>query len=140
MKISVILFTLLFSVSAVSKAGPNNDVYQVTLRAQKSEMQMFICIKGECQKSLSHKEFQDGYLYDFGTFSVPDAGNIELRVWKRDPEERRIRRARENYASGICEISSCGSFSFSKVNTPATSTTDTCQLGLSCSRGETGIR
>ena len=136
MKKRLALIPLLFSISAPSNAETNTNAYQVTLRAEQSDMQLFVCINGECQKSLSNTKSQDEYIYDFGTFPVASNANIELKVWRYYPEARRMRRASKHYASGTCSITYCGSFNFIKTNAPITSTTDLCKLGLSsCGRG-----
>jgi hypothetical protein len=138
MKKHLILIPLLFSISALSRAEIKADVYQVTLRAEQSDMRLFICINGECQKSLSFRKNEDEYIYDFGTFPVPKSTNIEFNAWRHYPEIRRIRRTREHYTPGICNVTNCGSFRFTKTNAPVTSTTDLCKLGLSsCGRGPT---
>ena len=138
MKKHLALIWLLFSFSTLSIAETESDVYQVTLKAPQSGLRLFVCINEECQKSLSHKKAQDEYIYDFGTFPVPNIKSIELKAFRYYPEKRRIRRAREQYVLGVCEISSCGSFNFTKANAPVTSTTDLCRLGLSsCGRGPT---
>jgi hypothetical protein len=140
MKKHLILILLLLSISALSKAETATNVYQVTLRAEQGDMRFFVCINRECQKSLDYIKKQGEYFYDFGTFPVPTPEDIDLTVLKHHPEIRRVRRAKEQYAPGICTISNCGNFSFTKVNTPATSTTDTCKIGLSCGRGGPGLR
>jgi hypothetical protein len=136
MKKQSVLIWLLFSFSTLSIAETESDVYQVTLKSPQSDLRLFVCINEECQKSLSYKKAQDGYIYDFGTFPVPNIKNIELKAFRYYPEKRRIRRAREQYVLGVCDTSSCGSFNFTKAHAPVTSTTDLCKLGLSsCGRG-----
>ncbi len=138
MKKHLALIPLLFSISVPSSAETNANVYQVTLRAEQSDMQLFVCINGECQKSLSNTKNQDEYIYDFGTFPVANNASVELKAWRYHPEARRMRRAPKHYAPGMCNITYCGSFNFTKTNAPVTSITDLCKLGLSsCGRGPT---
>ena len=59
MKKDLALISFLFSVSAPSNAETNVNVYQVTLRAEQGDMQLFVCINDECQKSLSNTKSQD---------------------------------------------------------------------------------
>ncbi len=117
-----------------------SDVYQVGLTAREKGMFLTLCIQDHCQKSLSYNQVPDGYQYDFGTFPIPDSGNVELRIFRYFPEQRRVTRPPEYRVDGACSVDSCGHYSFIGADGPVTSTTDMCEVGLAthCDRQHPG--
>ena len=116
-------------ISSFSLAESEDNFYQITYSTMQNDSYLYICINDECQKASSIKQVQDHYFYDFGTFPISTDEKIELKIYKYNTGKKRIKRAPE-YIPKECNINSCGSFSFVKVNGPATSTTDKCKLGL----------
>ena len=139
MKLSIVFSSLLLA-SAVFGSEETVNVYQLTLTAHQSDMQLLACIDDQCQESFEHKEFNGAYIYNFGTFPVPKIERIALHIFKRQPDERRVRRLHD-YIPGSCSASNCGYFEFVRVSGPATSTTDTCGIGWGgCPRGGPPVR
>lgn len=93
-------------------------------------MFLTLCIQDHCQKSLSFSEVPEGYRYDFGTFPIADSGNVELRIFRYFPEQRRVRRPPEYRVDGACSVNSCSPYLFTLADGPITATTDKCELAL----------
>jgi hypothetical protein len=90
---NLLLSMLLMPAAPALLAEPlAGGVYQVGLSAREARMFLTLCIQDHCQKSLSFSEVPEGYRYDFGTFPIADSGNVELRIFRYFPEQRRVSR------------------------------------------------
>lgn len=124
-----LLIKLMLLMSPFLQAESENSFYQITYTTAQNDSYLFICVNDECQRTSSNKQAEDSHIYDFGIFPIPVGENIDLKVWRFNEGENRIRRAPE-YIPDECTINKCGSFKFIKANGPVTSTTDKCKIGL----------
>jgi len=130
---------ILCSFWAFSGGCLAGNTYRVYLITEKINDPIFIGIGDEYQNSLREHPVDDGYLYDFGIFLIPNIEDIDLRVRIYSQEQRRLLRMPQYSDNQACNISVCQGFKFEKVESPATSTKnpdDLCKMHVtSCGRG-----
>lgn len=133
-----LLFSLVVSFSTWSGSCLAQNTYQISLITEDAGNELRIGVDGAYQKELSKNCFNGICHYGFGVFAIPAPGDIDIKLFSYNREQRRVRLVREHSSIRPCTVSACGEFEFIKTQSPVTSFSgrDICNnLRMSCPRG-----